>query len=311
MNKTFKIVFNKARGALMVANELTSSVQAKSTKTVIAAAVASLVAGGAIAQEITYEQTSGNSGYSATTAGQLQQEFKTDDVLNMTITGTGDTRAYGLLATGAESVYTNKGTINLNRATGENATQGYRVKGMMADNNGTAVNGGIINVTNAYGMTVGSTGKNTIRNEGTINVKSGVAMEVAPTGIQGSGEEGSNAVATNDGKIKVEAGSIGVLMSGTGNTFTNNGTLDATGAKAVYLQQENGKSADKNTLVFTKGSQTNGRIYVGNDVTNTTIRFDDGSTFNGSILVNTTGNGVSGTHLIATGLTFEGQNAAI
>ena len=27
MNKTFKIVFNKARGTLMVANELTSSVQ--------------------------------------------------------------------------------------------------------------------------------------------------------------------------------------------------------------------------------------------------------------------------------------------
>ena len=29
MNKTFKIVFNKARGALMVANEITGSVQKK------------------------------------------------------------------------------------------------------------------------------------------------------------------------------------------------------------------------------------------------------------------------------------------
>ena len=44
MNKNYKVVFSKARGALMVVNELTSSVQAKGTKTVIAGAVASLVA---------------------------------------------------------------------------------------------------------------------------------------------------------------------------------------------------------------------------------------------------------------------------
>lgn len=39
MNRTFKVVFNKARGALMVANEATSSVQKKGTKAVVAAAV--------------------------------------------------------------------------------------------------------------------------------------------------------------------------------------------------------------------------------------------------------------------------------
>ena len=32
MNKAYRVVFNKARGALMVANELTSSVQKKGTK---------------------------------------------------------------------------------------------------------------------------------------------------------------------------------------------------------------------------------------------------------------------------------------
>lgn len=31
MNKTYKVVFNKARGALMAANEITSSVQKKGT----------------------------------------------------------------------------------------------------------------------------------------------------------------------------------------------------------------------------------------------------------------------------------------
>ena len=45
MNTNFKVVFNKARGALMVANEITSSVQAKGTKTVVAAAVAAVMAG--------------------------------------------------------------------------------------------------------------------------------------------------------------------------------------------------------------------------------------------------------------------------
>ena len=307
MNKNFKVVFSKARGALMVVNELTSSVQAKGTKTVIAATVASLVAGGAIAKEIPYEQSSGNSGYSATTAGNLQMEFEADNVLNMTITGKVDTRAYGLLATGADSVYTNKGTINLNLAADENATQAYRVKGMMADNNGTAVNEGTITVRNAYGMTVGSTGKNTITNTGTIDVKSGVAMEVAPTGIQGSGQEGSNAVATNEGTIKVAAGSIGVLMSGTGNTFTNKGTLDATGAKAVHLQQEKGKRAENNKLVFESGSQTNGDIYVGNNVTNTTIEFAEGANFSGRIVVRKAGEGVSGTSITASGQTFSDQ----
>ncbi len=53
MNKNFKVVFSKARNALMVVNEVTSSVQAKGTKTVIAAAVAAVAAGAAVAAEPT------------------------------------------------------------------------------------------------------------------------------------------------------------------------------------------------------------------------------------------------------------------
>lgn len=51
MNRTFKVVFNKARGALMVANEATCSVQKKGAKTVIAAAAVAFLAGGAVAAE--------------------------------------------------------------------------------------------------------------------------------------------------------------------------------------------------------------------------------------------------------------------
>lgn len=49
MNRNFKVVFSKARGALMVVNEAASSVQAKGTKTVIAAAVAALSLGAGVA----------------------------------------------------------------------------------------------------------------------------------------------------------------------------------------------------------------------------------------------------------------------
>ena len=62
MNSTFKVVFNKARGALMVVNEATSSVQAKGTKTVIAAAVAALMASGAMAGDLTYDSIDKNEG---------------------------------------------------------------------------------------------------------------------------------------------------------------------------------------------------------------------------------------------------------
>ena len=45
MNATYKVVFNKARSALMVVNEITSMVQSKGSKTVVAAAVAAVLAG--------------------------------------------------------------------------------------------------------------------------------------------------------------------------------------------------------------------------------------------------------------------------
>lgn len=47
MNRTFKVVFNKARGMLTAVNEAASCVQAKGTKTVVAAAAAALLTAGA------------------------------------------------------------------------------------------------------------------------------------------------------------------------------------------------------------------------------------------------------------------------
>ena len=57
MNKTFKIVFNKARGALMVANEITGSVQKKGVRTAIATALVAMSAASMATelQNATYE----------------------------------------------------------------------------------------------------------------------------------------------------------------------------------------------------------------------------------------------------------------
>lgn len=52
MNKTFKVVFNRARAGLMVANEITSSVQKKGTKTVVAAVAIGLFSAGAFAESL-------------------------------------------------------------------------------------------------------------------------------------------------------------------------------------------------------------------------------------------------------------------
>ena len=290
MNRTFKVVFNKARGSVMVANEATRSVQKKGTKLLVATAVASVLScGSAFAAD--YSLNSGNDGYKAATANEaLVFEGET---LNITATGA-NTQAYGLLASGDKSSYTNKGEINLNLAK-ENAAKFWKTKGMMADNNGTAVNEGTINVTNAYGMTVGSSGEtNTITNNGTINVSGkGAAMEVAPTGVvETTGT--AKGVANNNGTINVNSkDAYGIIVAGENGVINQNGTLNAAdGAAAILVQEESGKTTSGNSIVFGESSKTHGLINIQsgtseNDkvpITGTTLEFKQGSVFDGRIL---------------------------
>ena len=121
MNRNFKVVFSKARGALMVVNEATSSVQAKGTKTVIAAAVAalSLGAGVASAASQTFTDVTLDAGDSLTVtskdgatvytpAGTVTGTTNaTSDNTNKTFAATGDT-----LDSGAD-VYLNGGVLVL------------------------------------------------------------------------------------------------------------------------------------------------------------------------------------------------------
>lgn len=283
MNKTFKVIFNKARGSFMVVNELTSAIQKKGTRTVVAVAVVSALSSG-VAGAADYSLTEGNSGYSSTTAQETQKVF--NDSLNMSITGE-NTQAYGLLASGNGHSYVNKGTISLNNAS-ENAAKYWKVKGMMADQGGTAINESLIEVSNAYGMTVGSSKgdgeSNTIINKGTINVSSGVGMEAAPTGVSGTVGT-ARAIAQNSGVINVTNGTA-ILVSGDGGLITNDNTINAANQYAVMVQKEEGKSAKNNVINFTENSTTVGNILVGTGVEGTDLNFEDGATFSGRILVN-------------------------
>lgn len=290
MNRTFKILFNRARCTMMVANEATRSVSKGTTKAVVAVAVASALSlGTACAEEFAYSYEGSDSkayvGYSSTSVDSPKLQLNESDTLTMTITGKG-TRAHGLLADGDDSVYTNYGTIKTNVASSETASPFWQTKAMMANNGGKAVNEGTIIITNAYGMTVGTGGTgNTVINNGNITVDGGAAMEIAPTGLEGT-DEGTTAIGENNGTITVNSGT-GIVLSGTNSSFTNKGQILAGDNVAILLQKESAtKSASGITVTLASGSETRGAIYVDKNVENSTINFGAGSIIDGRIIVN-------------------------
>lgn len=303
MNQTFKVVFNKARGALMVVNEVTSSVQAKGTKTVIAAAVAALVAGGAVAADTQWEDApEGLESVTDATWDTVKPEnkFVWAPEGEQTAAGTflstngketfegklwvsGDSKAAqatGLAVSGADGNLTNAGTIYV--TSGKNGVS-YQNKGIWAGNGATATNAGVIVAKNAYGMTVGTeeSGANAskIVNKGTIYVEeTGVGMELGGVAKSEAENHGTIVVGTPKTGEDVDGGSLrfghGVLIKDTSNnTFTNYGTIEAAkDATAIEIQVSNGKTTASNTINLEKGSSVNGLIHNHANVSGTTLK---------------------------------------
>ena len=291
MNQTFKVVFNKARGALMVVNEVTSCVQAKGTKTVIAA-VAALAAGGVAAAEwvdapedlesvsVTQEWENVKDQNSFVWAPDAEEvtpgtflstsEKKTFDKTLWVSGNNKYAQATGLAVTGANVELTNAGTIYV--TSGKEGVS-YQNKGIWAGNGATAVNVGVIVAKNAYGMTVGTTGpKSTIINNNRIVVEdTGVGMELG-------GADGSEAV--NKGTIvantPVKGGfSHGVLIKDQDNAvFTNKGAINASaeGATAIEIQVSSNKTTNNAEINLEKGSSVNGLIHNHEGVEGTTLK---------------------------------------
>ena len=293
MNSTFKVVFNKARGALMVVNEVTSSVQAKGTKTVVAAAVATMIAGVAgstmAAEWVEAPEDAATSApadwkldknaYHFSTknteapgaflgASEKDKTFTFDK--SLWVNGVGqDTRATGLWAANGSTIK-NTGKIYV---TGKTSWQNHA---MGAANGAKAINAGTIVAKNAYGMFIG-TSKNgnitpTIQNDGRIVVEGqGAGFELGGDGVQGIGiNNGTITVGEvfdkNKGK---DEWAHGVLINTATNTFENNGTINATAEGTSAIEVKDG--ATTTTLNFGEKSDVNGLIHLAAGTVNMTF----------------------------------------
>ena len=298
MNSTFKVVFNKARGALMVVNEVTSSVQAKGTKTVVAAAVATMLAGvagttmaaewevapegleadtdtaitdanwAAIKDQNAFELTSSDN-----EAKKSWASVAKDQTFDKTlwVSGAGaKAHASGFGVSGEKVKFTNKGTIYV--TSGKDGVN-YQNDAIRAGNGATAINEGKIVAKDAYGMRVG-TGDTAskIVNNGSIYVEStGAGMELGGA---------ANSEAVNNGLISVgdvnteskqalDFGHGVLIQDQTGAKFTNNGTITAgKGASAIEVKG----NVNNTALNFGAKSDVNGLVHLAAGTT--TLTFD-------------------------------------
>ena len=297
MNSTFKVVFNKARGALMVVNEVTSSVQAKGTKTVVAAAVATMIAGvagtamaaewevapegleaatdtvitdanwAAIKDQNAFELTSSDK-----EAKKSWASVAKDQTFDKTlwVSGAGaKAHASGFGVSGEKVKFTNKGTIYV--TSGKDGVN-YQNDAIWAGNGATAINEGKIVAKDAYGMRVGTGDTDSkIVNNGSIYVEStGAGMELGGA---------ANSEAVNNGLISVgdvnteskqaEFGHGVLIQDQTGAKFTNNGTITAgKGASAIEVKG----NVNNTALNFGAKSDVNGLVHLAAGTT--TLTFD-------------------------------------
>lgn len=296
MNRTFKVVFSKVRGTMVVASEAAATPHKKAAKTVIAAAAA-LAMGTVMAQgwaepdgidptsnhytaiddltqgQYNYVQQGGQTGFvSITTDGEHVIEGKEIWVTATGSDGSDKTESYALHANGTGVKLTNTGKIYIQAGEG---AKSWSQKGMMAGGGATVVNEGDIVAKNAYGMTVETGKASNIENgvHGTITVLEQGA------GIELGGASGSTAV--NNGTITV--GEIteerdkltfghGVLINTSDNTFENNGTISAEGKHASAIEVKG--NATNTIIVLGSKSKVLGKINFSNTVTGSRLVAD-------------------------------------
>lgn len=281
MNRTFKVVFSKVRGTMVVASEAAATPHKKAAKTVIAAAAA-LAMGTVMAQEwapesaldlvntpVTQGQLEGNSQFDYTLDGAQTGGFLSvseGEVIfgkDVWVTGTNGARSHALHAVGGETELTNTGNIYVQAGEG---SVSWSQKGMMAGSGATIINEGNIVAKNAYGMTIENKGPaSTIINNRQITVlEQGAGIELG--GVSGS-------LAVNNGTITVsditeerngEFFGHGVLINTSNNTLVNNGTISAEGEHASAIEVKD--NADGATVILGSTSKVLGKIHFSDTV---------------------------------------------
>lgn len=276
MNRTFKVVFSKVRGTMVVASEAAATPHKKAAKTVIAAAAA-LAMGTVMAQEwapesaldlvntpVTQGQLEGNSQFDYTLDGAQTGGFLSvseGEVIfgkDVWVTGTNSARSHALHAKGDKVELTNTGNIYVQAGEGADS---WSQKGMIVGDGAKIINEGNIVAKNAYGMTIENNGKaSNIFNNGRIDVlEQGAGIELG--GVAGS-------LAVNNGTITVgeiteeRSGLIfghGVLINTSNNTFVNNGTISAEGENASAIEVKDGATGA--TVILGSTSKVLGKIH--------------------------------------------------
>jgi len=307
MNSTFKVVFNKARGALMVVNEVTSSVQGKGTKTVVAAAVAAMIAGVSGSAMAADTDTVINATDTALKATFTKAEQQTD-VASSLIGTSGDKLALKNVTN--KDMYA-AGSLDLTASSKEN---------VVTLKNGSVSNfSGKVTRENHFGAVVTATTGTlkidnvTFENNKFDEVKTGEQKHNGARGIiRAAGANLEVAKSTFAGNEAVLGGAINVWSNGentvkiTDSTFTGNATKSHGGAVYITGSQVKTTIADATFSKNTSGKQ-GGALQLTDagetTITNTTFSENAAGTFGGAI-------NATGTKVAATNVTFEGNKAA-
>lgn len=307
MNSTFKVVFNKARGALMVVNEVTSSVQGKGTKTVVAAAVAAMIAG-----------VSGSA-----MAADTDTEIKATDTALKAIFTKAEQQAG---VTGSLIGTSSNGKLVLKNGTNKDmyAAGSLDLTASSKDHVVTLKNGSVSNfsgkVTNAdhFGAVVTATTGTlkidnvTFENNKFDEVKTGDNKHNGTRGIiRAAGANLEVAKSTFAGNEAVLGGAINVWSNGkntvkiTDSTFTGNATKSHGGAVYITGSQVKTTIADATFSKNTSGKQGGALQLAGagvTTITNTTFSENAAGTFGGAI-------NATNTKVVATNVNFERNKA--
>ncbi len=307
MNSTFTVVFNKARGALMVVNEVTSSVQGKGTKTVVAAAVAAMIAGvsgSAMATETDTEIKATDTALKAT----FTKAEKQTDVASSLIGTSGDKLALKNVTN--KDMYA-AGSLDLTASNKDN---------VVTLKNGSVSNfSGKVTSENHFGAVVTATTGTlkidnvTFENNKFDEVKTGVNHHNGTRGIiSAAGANLEVAKSTFAGNEAVLGGAINVWSNGentvkiTDSTFTGNATKSHGGAVYITGSQVKTTIADATFSKNTSG-KLGGALQLSaagkTTITNTTFSENAAGTFGGAI-------NATNTQVVAENVTFEGNKAA-
>ena len=260
MNKSFKVVFSKARSALMVVNEATSSIQAKGTKTVIAAAAAAMIAGGAVAEEGS-AATTPTVVTEATVTGSL---VWTPDATESSKSHYAGTDVTVVAQTGDAAAAWNETKHTIGNSTAMKLAGGQFVAAGKTEGVGAMTGNGVI-TWDATKDAVGSLTANGINlDKGEINI-----------GVYDGKTEGSqkNSTVTSSAQLNVAEGTLHtyVVAAETGAVKHGIATLSATGAVTLGTAAVEGLSAGKD---FNINSE------VATNVSGTSVTYKQGSITN-------------------------------